>query len=189
MIQRRTSIIALGLISIIAILVSAPASRLAAQESTTPSAVPTNAATVAPTATPSPTAFPLQKLAFNFLGGANLDIPIDRPSSLRSATMTMAPGTATLPFTNNGPTLIVVTSGRVVLVSDNAVVSVPDVAFVAGLVPVAASPGAIDGQVVNPGEQVFLPAGSTTSIRNDTAANATMIVVAVVPWEVATPTP
>jgi hypothetical protein len=158
---------------------------LSAQENASPTATPPPTATPLPT----PTAYPLQRMGFNLLATADIQLATDGPSYVRVASLTVAPGVASLPFTNEGPTLIAVTGGRITLESDQAAVTITDIAFVAGLEPVGGTPGPVSERAVSVGEQIFLPAGSTTTIRNDTTANATIVVVAVVPFPATTPTP
>ena len=183
--KQRIIAILTGLALVVGFLGATSTTRLSAQESGTATA------TVAPTATPlpTPTAYPLQKLNFSLLATADIQLATDGPSNVRAATLYIAPGTSSLPFINEGPTVLAVMGGQIVLISDQAIVSVTDIAFVAGLVPVGASPGPVDQLVVNTGEQIYLPAGSTTTIRNDSAAPASVLIVAVIPFQSVTPTP
>src|SRR5215213_5328520 len=81
--------------------------RLSAQEAGSPTASPT----VPPTATPlpTPTAYPLQKMTFNLLATADIQLQTDAPSYVRAATISVAPGMTSLPFRNEGPVVLAVT--------------------------------------------------------------------------------
>jgi hypothetical protein len=177
----------IGGILVLGLLVMTSGQQLEAQENATATATPA----VSPTATPQPTAtaFPLQAMTFSLLAAADVQLETDGPALVRAATISVAPGVASLPFTNAGPTVLVVTTGKIVLTSDQAVVSTTDIAIIAGLQPVVASPAAAAAREVTAGQQIFLPAGSTTTIRNDSAAKATLLIVAVVPVEAPTPAP
>jgi hypothetical protein len=96
---------------------------------------------------------------------------------------------ASLPFSNAGPTVQVVTVGTIVVESDQAVISTTDIAIIAGLQPMVASQESVDQREVHAGQQIFLPEGSTTTIRNESAAKATVLIVAVVPIPTGTPAP
>ena len=185
--RNRLVIVIIGCFLLAGMFGTARSDRGSAQEAATPTVNPTAPQTATPL--PTPTAFPLQKMTFNLFATADIQLATDGPSYIRAASISVAAGMASLPFTNEGQTLLAVTAGKIVLTSDSAVVTVTDIAFVSGLVTVAASPGPLDEIVVSAGEQIYLPAGSTTTIRNDTTAPASIIIVAVVPFPSLTPTP
>lgn len=157
-----------------------------AQEPATATPEPTET----PTPPPTPTAYSLQGLKFGLLALAEVEATTDGPTSVSAATLTVGPGQASLPFVNEVETIIAVTAGAVVVESDQALVQVVDSAVLVGLEVVSGTPGPVDRQSVTVGWQVRLPAGSTTTIRNDTAAPATLMVLTLRPNEpsaVATP--
>jgi hypothetical protein len=173
----------------LAILAAAVAqwSTSSAQEPATTTAVPPS-----PTATPSPTAYPLQGLRLGLLAHTELIASTDGPAQVSAATLSVQPGQASLPFVSEGETILVVTSGEITVESDDASLQVVDSGALIGLESAAGTPGPIDGQRVTAGWQVHLPAGSTTTIRNESAAAASLIVVTLVPVDASpagTPTP
>jgi len=64
---------------------------------------------------------------------------------------------------------------------------VADIVSVIGLEVAVAGPEAADAIVVTSGVQVYLPAGATASLRNDTEAAATVVILSVVPSGATTP--
>jgi hypothetical protein len=183
--NKRAVGLVVGLLFVTALLGIDSVGRLSAQDNGSPTAAPTTPPTATPP--PTPTAYPLQKMGFNLLAAADAQLISNGTTLVRAATISVAPGTSSIPFTNEGPVVISVTTGRVVVVSDHAVISVTDVAVVAGLDPVAATPGPLDETTVTAGQQIFLPAGSTTTIMNESAAAAGLLIVAVVPFPDVTP--
>lgn len=156
-----------------------------AQENATATAVPQT-----PTPTPSPTAYPLQGLRFGLLAQTEVVATTNGPATVSAATLTLQPGQASLPFVNTGDTVFVVTSGVIVVESDDATLQVVDSAALIGLEVVGGTPGPVSGQEIGTGWQVTLPTGSTTTIRNESAAAATVMVLSLVPdaaSEIATP--
>lgn len=166
-----------ALVAIIIILVlAAPTSNyLLAQE-------PTQEATeVPPTPTPlpTPTAYPMQGLGFTLIGHADIQIETDGQVLASAATLALPPGTASLPFTVTGPTVIMVQTGEIFVTSDNAEISFVDTSAVIGIYPSAGTPGPVDTVQVTKGQQVVLPAGATCVIRNDSAAAASVLVLSI----------
>lgn len=164
---------------------------LSAQESGSPTVeVSTPTPLPTPTPIPTPTAFALQRMAFNVLASMDIEIATDGPAYIRAATFTLGVGAASLPFQTEGPIVLLVQAGHLTIDSDNATISVPDVGFFVGMAPVTASPHPVEATVAGPGEQVYLPAGSTTTISNESLTeNTTVMVVAVLPNNGTTPVP
>lgn len=176
-------------IAFIGSLAMARDQRTVAQEST-----PAATETVPPTPTPipTPTAFPFKSMAFNLLANMGMEVTTTGPSVVRAATLTISPGQTSLPFFTEGTTVIAVTSGEIVVESDQATVQVVDASVLVGLVAVSGTPGPVDGRVVPLGWQVVLGQGSTSTISNASLAPATLIVMSVLPAAddaSATPTP
>jgi hypothetical protein len=177
-VQRKLIYVLCGLVVATLLAGVISSGQLSAQESAT--ATPAEPPT--PTPIPTATAFPLQRLNFTLLAASGVELTTDGPAVVRAATIGIGAGQSTLPFTNEGATVLVVTAGSVVVVSDAAVVSVVDIGVIAGLAPVAASPGPIDAVTVATGEQIYLPAGSTTEIRNGSRdQGANLLIVSIVP--------
>lgn len=147
---------------------------------------PTSEATVVPEATVTPTAYPFRSLTFNLLARADLTVDTSGPVTVSAATVSVLPGAATVEFTTEGPTVITVQTGAVTITADQASIGVADIVSVIGLEVAVASPEAADAVVVTPGVQVYLPAGATASLRNDTEAAAAVVILSVVPTGTAT---
>ena len=158
-------------IALLALLAAWQAGPLAAQEGVT--------ATPEPTVTP--TAYPLQGLRFSLLAQADVAVATDGPTVVRVASLVVLPGQVSIPFTNEGPTVLVAQSGVITVQSDRAVVGVADISMAVGLSPIEGTPGPIDGLVTGPGQQITLPAGATTTISNQGAAPASVLILAVLP--------
>jgi hypothetical protein len=153
------------------------AGRPSAQEATATAP----SATSTPTPSPTPTAYPFSGLKFGLLARADISVDSDGPFLVSAATITMPPGAATMTFTVEGDTVIAVQAGQVTVDADNGSISVLDVAPVIGIIPVAGTPGPISEAVLPAGQQVFLPAGTTATLRNRGSAAATILVLAVTP--------
>jgi hypothetical protein len=130
---------------------------------------------------PTPSAYPFRSLKFALQAQVAVSVQTGGALVVSAATLTLAPGAATLDFTVDGTTVIAVQSGQVTVKADDAVVSVVDISPVIGIDPVAGSPGPLSARTVNTGEQVVLPAGATASLRNDGTAPASLLVLAVTP--------
>lgn len=148
-----------------------------AQEATATPAAPT----ATPTPTPTPTAYPFSGLRFGLLARADITVDTDGAVLVSAATMALPPGAATINFTVDGETIIAVQAGQVTLEADKAAIAVVDVAPVIGIHPVAGTPASVSATTVTTGQQIYLPAGSTASLRNDGAGPATILVLAVTP--------
>jgi hypothetical protein len=103
------------------------------------------------------------------------------PLTVSAATVSVLAGAQTVDFTTDGPTVITVQTGAVTITADQASIGVADIVSVIGLTVPVASPQAADATTLTPGVQVFLPAGATASLRNDTAAAAAVVILSVVP--------
>jgi len=169
----------LGALAVIAVflVLAAPASNyLLAQES---SPVATEEVPPTPTPVPTPTAYAMQGLGFTLIGQADFQIETDGQVRASAATITLPPGTASLPFTATDPTVIMVQTGEIVVTSDNAAISFVDTSAVIGIYPSGGTPGPAETLQVKTGQQVVLPAGATCLIRNDSAAAATVLILSV----------
>jgi hypothetical protein len=130
---------------------------------------------------PTPTAYPLRALTFSLLADMDVEATTSGPSVVRVASLTIAPGQESLPFTNEGTTIISVSVGAIEVESDQASVQSVDLTVLVGLETVAGTPGPVDGNTVLAGWQVVLPDGATTVVRNTGATPATIIVLALLP--------
>jgi len=175
MMTARKGIGALVMITIILVLAAPTSNFLLAQE-------PTEEATeVPPTPTPlpTPTAYSMQGLGFTLIGHADIEIESDGQVLASAATLALPPGTASLPFTVTGPTVVMVQTGEIVVTSDNASISFVDTSAVMGIYPSGGTPGPVETLLVSRGQQVVLPTGATCLIRNDTAAAASVLVLSI----------
>src|SRR5215218_4701527 len=171
----RKGISALVVLTIILVLTAPASNYLLAQE-------PTQEATkVPPTPTPlpTPTAYPMQGLGFTLIGHADIQIETDGQVLASAATLALAPGTASLPFTVTGPTVIMVQAGEIVVTSDNASINFVDTSAVMGIFPSGGTPGPVEMLLVGRGQQVVLPTGATCLIRNDSAAAASVLILSI----------
>ena len=166
---------AVVLITIVLVLAAPTSNYLLAQE-------PTKEATeVPPTPTPlpTPTAYPMQGLGFTLIGHADIQIETDGEILASAATLSLPAGTASLPFTVTGPTVIMVQTGEISVTSDNAEISFVDTSAVIGIYPSAGTPGPVETLHIKKGQQVVLPTGATCLIRNDSAAAATVLILSI----------
>ncbi len=166
---------ALVVITILLVLATPTSNYLLAQE-------PTEEATeVPPTPTPlpTPTAYPMQGLGFTLVGHAGIQIETDGKILASAATLALPPGTASLPFTVTGPTVIMVQTGEISVTSDNAAISFVDTSAVIGIYPSSGTPGPVETIQIKKGQQVVLPTGATCLIRNDSAAAATVLILSI----------
>jgi len=175
MMRARKVIGALVVITIVLVLAAPTSHALLAQDATqeateTP---PT------PTPLPTPTAFPMQGLGFTLIGHADIQIDTDGQVLASAATLALPPGTASLPFTVTGPTVIMVQKGEISVTSDNAEISFVDTSAVIGIYPSAGTPGPVETLQVQTGQQVVLPTGATCQIRNDSAAAASVLILSI----------
>jgi len=138
-------------------------------------------ATEVPTATATPTAYAFRALTFTLLARADLTVDTSGPVSVSAASISVLPGAATVEFTTEGPTVISVQTGAVTITADQAATGVVDIVSVIGLTVPVGTPQAADAMEVTPGVQVFLPAGATASMRNDTETAAAVMILSVVP--------
>jgi len=184
----RTLITGLVAVAIVAIALFASSGQPStAQDEPTVLAEETVQATVAPEPTATPTAYPFRSLTFNLLARADLTVDTSGPVTVSAATVSVLAGAKTVEFTTEGPTVITVQTGAVTITADQASAGVADIVSVIGLEVPVASPEAADAIVVTLGVQVYLPAGSTASLRNDTEAAATVVILSVVPSGATTP--
>jgi len=172
----RTLVTGLVAVAIVAIALFA-----ASGQPSTAQDEPTAEATVVPEATATPEAYAFRSLTFNLLARADLTVDTSGPVTVSAATVSVLAGAETVEFTTDGPTVITVQTGAVTITADQASVGVADIVSVIGLEVAVASPEAADALVVTPGVQVYLPAGATASLRNDTEASATVVILSVVP--------
>jgi hypothetical protein len=172
-------VITAGIIGIIVLSLAAAVvtSRSSAQEGETPTPAPTN------TPVPTPTAYPLSALKLTLLGLTNVEAVTDGPARVSAATLAIAPGQVSVPFIAEGTTILVVSAGQITIESDGAEIRLVDTAVLVGLSSSEATPGAVDGEVVKPGYQVVLQPGSTTTLRNESEAAATIMLLSVFPLE------
>jgi hypothetical protein len=177
MITARKAIAVLAMITIILVIAAPNSNLLLAQDATQ------EATEVPPTPTPlpTPTAYPMQGLGFTLIGHADVQIDTDGQVLASAATLGLPPGTASLPFTVTGPTVIMVQAGEVLITSDNAAISFVDSSAVIGIYPNAGTPGPVETLQVKTGQQVVLPAGATCQLRNDSAAAASVLILTIAP--------
>jgi hypothetical protein len=121
----------------------------------------------------------MQGLGFTLIGQADIQIESDGQVLTSAATLALPPGTASLPFTVTGPTIIMVQSGEIFITADNASVSFVDTSAVIGIYPSAGTPGPVETFQVKMGQQVVLNTGATGLIRNDSAAAAIVLVLSI----------
>lgn len=151
-----------------------------AQESETPTAQPTI----------TPTAYPFQDLFFALQGSARIEVAKPGSSIIRTGLTTIAPGTETELFANDGPTILYLQSGNLIVTSTLGAISVLDAGEVLGMAPLSATPGPLDEALIQTGEQLFLPNGAATTLRNEGDIPVNLLILTVAPLRApASPTP
>lgn len=175
--RARKAVIALAAVVALLIFVAPTSNYLLAQDATQ------EATEVPPTPTPppTPTAYPMQGLGFTLIGHADIQIESDGQILASAATLYLPPGTASLPFTVTGPTVIMVQSGDVIITSDDAAVSFVDTSAVMGIYPSGGTPGPVETMLVSKGQQIVLPTGATCQIRNDAKDAASILMLSIAP--------
>jgi hypothetical protein len=164
-------------ILLLVVLATPTSSYLLAQE---PTEVAEDA-TPTPTPSPTPTAFPMQGLGFSLIGHAGVQVESEGQVLVSAATLSLPAGAASLPFTVTGPTVIMVQNGEITVSSDNAAISFVDIGAVIGVFPSSGTPGPVETVRVKKGQQIVLPEGATCLIRNDSEANASVLVLSISP--------
>jgi len=185
MVRRIVTCLAVATVVAVALLAQVGDRRSTAQDAT-PEA--TLAPTVEPTLTP--TAYAFRALTFNLLAQADITVSTDGPVTVSAASVSVGVLSETVPFRAEGPTVITVQTGAVTITADQATVGVTDVVSLIGLEIPVGTPVAADSIIVSPGTQVFLPAGATATLRNDSDVTpATVVILTVVSSDEATSTP
>jgi len=174
----------LSVVLLVGLVVAWPVSgHLSAQEEEPTEPVAEEATEVPPTLVPTatPSAYPLRSLAFTLLAQADISMTTSGPVVVSAATVSIQPQSATVTFVTEGDTIISASLGTVSIDADQGVLGVADIGASIGLDTVSGTPVALDSVNLGVGGQVFLPAGTTTTIRNDTEAAATLLILTIVP--------
>ena len=161
-------LVACLIVGVVALVLPSPAAVRPAVQESTPAA---------------PTAIPTQPPLFesSLIARADLDALPAGSATITVTSVTLAPGAATQPFANPGPTLIVVQDGSVTLDADAAVIGVPNISGLVGIQPATAPPAAAASVVVPEDWQVLLPSGARAQLRNATDDTVDLLLLAIVP--------
>ena len=138
----------------------------------------------------SPTVVPTPTPGFNALlvAQANLATVPVAPALLRVVTLTIPAGVVTEPTSNDGPVLILVQNGSILLTADEALVGPPAPAD--GLLqPITPTPSEAQDVIVAKGFQALISPGSTIVMENAGGSPATVLMILLEPVSVGSGTP